>query len=765
MQHPTMIEKRERKSLCRFIPRRITRAGVSFFGRGSAKTVAAVIALSVPAMIAPFSTLGVSPAWAGEGMWTMDKLGKCPFDQWRAKGLALGPQEIYNPQGTDLADAVVQLGGGTGSFVSPNGLILTNHHVAFGALQRQSSVKVNYIEEGFLARSTAEEIPALGYEARCLLDIKDVTKEVMDGVKDKMPDKERHDKIEANIKKIVQEAEKGKDVEATVRSFYEGAEYCLYTYFKIKDIRIVYAPPASIGIYGGDEDNWMWPRHTGDFSFLRAYVAPNGSSAEYAMENTPFKPKKHLAFSMTPLKEGDLTMVVGFPGMTRRYRSSYAIDYTVNEYYPRAIQRSRDLLDIFEEESGLSPEASIKNASMIQGLNNGWKNNIGMLEGLKKTDLIGMKLDEEKAMKAFMDTKPEMKKNYGQVLDQIGAQYAVYRQYAELTYLVSGMTYTTTALRSAYAVYKWGKEHEKENDLDRDPGYQDRDEPLVKKQLGLVDLRYDEKTDKRVLGYFLKKSLELPKGQKLDALAPVVAGLSGDEANRAIDQFIDKLYAGTKVTTKDERMKMFGMLKKDFLARKDLMIEFAAAVELQSTGLEDKADAFDGALQRLQPQLMELRQAQSGAFMYPDANSTMRLSVGEVRGYAPRDAVTYDFQTCLKGIIEKDTGEEPFNCPARLKDLYKTRDYGRYADPVLQDVPVCFLSTDDITGGNSGSPIFNGKGDLIGVIFDGNLEAVSADYHFMPDLTRSISVDGRYILFVLDKFAGAKELLDELTVH
>jgi len=727
--------------------------------------IVAFAVLSCLVSIAPLSIPGASHAWAGEGMWTMDKLGKCPFDQWRAKGLALGPEEIYNAKGTDLSDAVVQIGGGTGSFVSPNGLMLTNHHVAFGALQRQSSVKVNYIEEGFLARTMAEEIPALGYEVRCLVDIKDVTKDVMNGVKDKMSDKERHDQIEINTKKIVKEAENGKDVEATVRSFYEGAEFYLYTYFKIKDVRIVYAPPASIGVYGGDEDNWMWPRHTGDFSFLRAYVAPNGSSAEYAKENLPFKPKKHLAFSMAPLNEGDLTMVIGFPGQTRRYRSSYAIDYTVNEYYPRAIQRSRDLLDIFEQESKLSPEAAIKNASTIQGLNNGYKNNIGMLEGLKKSDLLGMKLEEEKTLKAFMDSKPEMKKKYGKVLDEIGAQYTAYRQFNQLTSLLSGMSYTTSGLRSAYTVYKWAKEHEKKNDLDRDPGYQDRDEPLVKKQLGLADLRYDEKTDTRVLGYYLKKSLELPEGQKLAALEPVIAGTSGDDARLAIDQFVDKLYAGTKVTNKDERMKMFGMPMKDLMALKDPMIEFAARVELQSKQLEDKTEAFDGALQRLQPQLMELRQARTGAFMYPDANGTMRLSVGEVRGYAPRDAVTYDFQTCLKGVIEKDRGQEPFDCPARLKDLYKTRDYGKYADPGLQDVPVCFLSTDDITGGNSGSPILNGKGDLIGVIFDGNLEAVSADYNFMPDLTRSISVDGRYVLFVLDKFSGAKELLDELTVR
>ncbi|UCG52676.1 MAG: S46 family peptidase, partial [Candidatus Latescibacterota bacterium] len=541
--------------------------------------------------------------------------------------------------------------------------------------------------------------------------------------------------------------------------------YYLYTYFKIKDVRIVYAPPKSIGIYGGDEDNWMWPRHTGDFSFLRAYVAPDGKSAEFAEENIPYKPKKHLPFSVASMKEGDFTMVVGYPGSTRRYRSSYSIDYHVNEYYPRSIQLYRDLLDIVEEEAELNPEAGIKVASLIAGLNNGWKNNIGMLEGLKKDDLLGKKIEEQKALTAFMEANPDTKKKYGTVFDEIGAQYDAYREYAELNSLASWMGYAANALRSAYTVYKWSKEHEKQDDLDRDPGYQDRDEPRLKKALELADLRYDEQADKRILKYFLKRCNALPEGQRLRAMEPFTAGRSGDELEHAIDDFVETLYAGTKVTNKEERMKMFGMKKKDLMALKDPMIEFAAELEVEREELEDKSDAFAGAVQKLRPKLMELRRAYSGELLYPDANGTMRLSVGEVKGYAPRDAVSYKFQTFLKGVLEKHTGEEPFDCPEALADLYKAKDFGRYADPATGDVPVCFLSTDDITGGNSGSPILNGKGEVIGVIFDGNYESISADYQYMPDLTRSISVDSRYILFVVDKFAGAEELLSELTIH
>ncbi len=717
------------------------------------------------ACFSPMTATGPSPAFAGEGMWTLDRLERCPFDQWRSKGLALGAGDIYNPEGIDLSDAVVQLGGGTGSFVSPNGLILTNHHVAFGALQRQSSVNANYIKEGFLARSYADEIPALAYEAKCLLDIKDVTKDVLAGIKDKTPDKERHDKIEANIKKIVRDTEKGKDIEAQVRSFYEGAQYNLYTYFKIKDIRIVYAPPEAIGNYGGDVDNWIWPRHTGDFSFLRAYVAPDGKSAEYSKDNVPFKPKNHLAFSTAPLAEGDFTMVIGFPGATRRYRTSHAIDYTINEYYPRAIKHYRAIIDIVEAQAKADPAAAIKTASLDQGSNNNWKNNVGMLDGLKKSNLYELKLQEEKELQAFADSNPDLKKKYGTVLEEIGARFDEYRRFTRTSYILTSMRYTPIAVRSANTIYKWGKEHEKKNDLDRDPGFQDRDEPRVKKLLGLADLQFDETTDKKILAYYFKTAMELPAGQRLDALEPVIGGRSGEDADRSIEAFIDKLYAGTKVTDKEQRMKMFGLSSKELAALQDPLIDFAASIDVQGQALEDQADAHDGAMQKLGSKLQALRQAHASALLYPDANGTMRLSVGEVRGYSPRDAVVYGFQTTLKGVVEKNTGEEPFDCPPALMELYRSRNFGRYEDTALHDVPACLLSTDDITGGNSGSPIFNGKGDLIGVIFDGNLEAVSADYYFMPALTRAISVDSRYILFVLDKFAGASELLGELTIR
>ncbi len=731
--------------------------GGSFFRSGNLGAFILLLAFAATAcMFAP-------RAAADEGMWLPHELDADLVGAWQGRGLELDLKDIYDPKGKALCNAIVNIGGGTGSFVSFDGLIITNHHVAFGALQRSSSLKSNYIEEGFLARSADEEIPALGYEVLVQLSVKDVTKKVLGAVKDGMSDLERYKAIEKRMKKIIKKAEKGKDVECRVKSFYGGLQYYLYTYFKIKDIRIVYAPPRSIGEYGGDIDNWMWPRHDGDFSFLRAYVSPKGKSAEYSKENVPYHPKRYLTISSRPLKENDFTMVIGYPGRTSRYRTSYAIDFMVNEYYPKAIKRYEDVIGILEGESSKNPEAAIKLASMVKGLNNGYKNNQGMLEGLVKTNLLEKKRREEAALERFLDSNPDLKAKYGTVLADIKAKYDDYIGFWEEYSTIGWMTYASSALRSAYTIYKWSLEHEKK-DIDRQPGYMDRDEPETRKGLELADLRYYESADKKVLKYFMMHAMQLPEGQRPKAVMKICGSRKGKEAEKAIDAFIDELYAGTKVTDKEARMKMFGMKKKKLLALGDPFIRFAAELEKERAVLRERSEAFQGALQKLRPLLMQLWMKYKGGLLYPDANGTMRMGVGEIKGYSPRDAVHYDYITTLTGVVEKHTGKEPFNCPKKLIDIYNKKSFGRYLDPGLDDVPVNFLSTNDVTGGNSGSPIMNGKGELIGLVFDGNYESISADYQFIPRLTRTINVDSRYVLFILDKFAGAEALLRELKI-
>ncbi len=725
------------------------------------KTAATRVVVATAVLLGALTLGGVQ---ADEGMWLVQSLDKAPFKNWQSRGLELDPKEIYDPKGADVCDAVVRLGGGTASFVSPEGLIVTNHHVAFGALQRSSSVKSDYIQNGFLAETRSDEISALGYDAYVLEDAKDVTKKVLGATKKNMTYKERYDAIEKVTKELVAKAEKGKDLFAEVRETYGGAQYFLYTYFKIKDIRIVYAPPGPIGVYGGEIDNWMWPRHTGDFSFLRAYVAPDGKSASYSEDNVPYQPRKYLAFSSAPLKEGEFTMVIGYPGSTRRYRSSYSTDYAVNEYYPFAIKLREDLIAILEEESAKDRDSAIKIASTVRGLGNGYKNNQGMLEGLLKYDLLEAKLAEEAALKEYMAANPDMEKKYGSLFDEIAKLYEEVPTYAQQYTLLRYMSYYVGAVSSARTLYKWSVEQEKK-DIDRDQGYMARDEENLRRRLELADLRYHEDADKRVMAYFIRRLADLPDSQRPAAIKAICGDLEGDELDAVITKTVDKMYAGTQIPNKEERLNMFDMSKKDLMALDDPLIEFVAELEVDREHYKEKSEAFDGAVSMLRPKLIELRAAYSGEALYPDANRTMRVSVGEIKGYSPRDAVTYDYMTTLSGMVEKATGEDPFDAPAKLIELSRSKDYGNYKDPTAGDVPVCFLSTDDVTGGSSGSAVLNGKGEIIGLAFDGNYEAISADYQFIPALTRSIHVDSRYMLFIMEKFSGADKLLEELTVY
>jgi hypothetical protein len=701
-------------------------------------------------------------ASAEEGMWQVDELKKLDFKKLKQMGLELSAKEIYGGKGKGISSAIVELGGGTGGFVSPEGLILTNHHVAFTALQRASSADQNYIEDGFNAATLEDEIPATGYRAYVLLDIEDVTKKVLDAVDDGMSDLERFEAIEQRTKEIVGEAEKDRDVECRVESFYNGMIYKLFTYFTIKDVRIVYAPPRSIGNYGGDIDNWMWPRHTGDFSFLRAYVALDGSSADFSEENVPYNPPVHLTVSKAGVREGDFTMIVGYPGQTMRYRTSNSIAHHQEFNYPTSIEIFGDIISLYQEMGAADPEVAIKVASYDQMLNNVMKNYQGMLEGFAKADLLGRKIEEEKAFTAWLDGNDKMKKKYGNVLPEIEKLYLDNETYREKSQLIRFMHFLCLMVRTGSTLNRWSIEKAKP-DLEREPGYQERDVPRLEQGLKIVDMNYDRATDKRSLKYFMMRALELPENQRIEAIDAIVEG--AEDRETAIDAYIEKLYAGTKLEGVDERLRMFGLSRDELLAEKDPFVLFASELWKEREVLEEKDKAFAGALDKLRPLLIEAYAEWKGGDIYPDANSTMRLTYGTVKGYSPRDAVSYGYITSLSGVIEKCTGEDPFDCLDELKELYRTKNFGDYVDPVIRDIPVDFLSTTDITGGNSGSPVLNGRGEVIGAAFDGNYESISADYLFNDELTRSINVDSRYILFVLDKVSGARHLIEEMTIR
>ncbi len=705
----------------------------------------------------------LSISLADEGMWLLDSIDKLSIDSLKAKGLKLNPEEIYNPEGGGISDAVVELNA-TASFVSPQGLIVTNHHVAFSAIQKQSTPEHNYLRDGFYAKTKEEEIPAIGYDVYITRSFENVTDRVLGAVNEKMGDLERYLTIEKISKKIVRECEKGEDIKCRVASMYGGKEYYLFTYFKIRDVRIVYVPPRSIGDFGGEIDNWMWPRHAGDFSFFRAYVAKDGSPAEYSKDNVPFNSKTYLKISSAGVKEGDFVMLLGFPGTTKRYESSFFIDNMVNHEYPQDIRLRQELISILEKEAAKDSLVALRLSSRIKSIYNYLKKNQGMLDGFKRSGLLHKKIEEEKELREFLNKNPEAMTKYGKVFSQLDSLYQEKRKFQDKDFLLRWMIYSSYFLDFASTIHKWSLEKEKK-DVNREPGYQNRDTAETKEWLRDSQINLVPSVDEKVLAYFFKKAVQLPPGQKISAIEKIFEGKENQDQDKVIEDFVSSLYRNTKLGSVDVRLNMFDMKRKDLEKLNDSFINFAAELEKDREELRIENKKFKGASQRLQPELIQAYFDWKGKELYPDANGTIRFNYAEVKGYSPRDAVMYKYITTLTGVMEKDTGKEPFDVPEELKQVYSKKDFGPYFDSSLGDVPVDFLSTNDITNGNSGSPVLNGKGELVGLAFDGDYEAMTSDYQFEPEITRAINVDIKYVLFLLDKVYHAEDLLKELTIR
>ena len=699
---------------------------------------------------------------ADEGMFLLNQL---PVEQLRALGFQLTPEQIYRPGGGGLSDAVVMVDGGTGAFVSPDGLILTNHHVAFAAIQMNSSPEHNYIKEGFWAKNRQEELPAPGYDCRITLSFQDITPRVLHGIKKKWTGLKRYKAIEKRIKEIEEkESDEKAGIEAQVVSMYDGMYYYLFKYLRIKDVRLVYAPPEAIGQYGGDTDNWMWPRHAGDFAFMRAYVGPDGKPADYSPDNVPFQSKTYLPISTAGVKEGDFMFIMGYPGRTMRYRTSYSVRYNQEISYPYRIQLFKEMIQLLNKESEKDPSLKIKFASLEMMLSNVLKNNEGMLAGLKKSHLLERKLAMEKQLTGFLNRNPELQKAYGGVLPAIGKLYARQEKWFQRETLLRFMAFGSRMYGFASTIYRWSEEKKKPN-LEREPRFLDRNIPQIKQRMKIAQRDLHPPTDAKMLELFLLRLANLPEDQKVPAVEEILKRYPGRPKAEAVHEYVQEVYSGTKLADLDTRLKMMDMSHEELMAQNDPLITLAAKLAPAQKQLQDWEQAFSGELSVLRPKFIEALTKWKKTNLYPDANRTIRLTYGTVKGYEPRDAVVYKYITTLRGVLEKDTGREPFNCPPKLRRLEESRDFGRYEDPLLHDVPVDFLGTTDITGGNSGSPVMNARGEYIGIAFDGNYESMTSDWQFDPRLTRTISVDARYILFILDKFSGAKNILEELTVH
>lgn len=711
-------------------------------------------------LLAAIAALTVCSARADEGMWLLQLMKQQnSIDMMKKQGLKLEADDLYNPNGVSLKDAVGIFGGGcTGEIISPEGLILTNHHCGYGAIQQHSSVEHDYLTDGFWAMNRSEELPTPGLKFRFVHRIVDITDLV--NAKIKAGEVTEIDALTSPfLNKLAKEELEKSDlkgkpgIEVRALPFYAGNKFYMFYYKVYSDVRMVAAPPSSVGKFGGETDNWMWPRHTGDFSMFRIYADANGEPAEYSESNVPLKTPKFLPISIKGLNEGDYAMIMGFPGSTERYLTQSEVKQRMNAVNQAMIDMRGVRLEVLRKYMDASDKTRIQYASKFAGSSNYWKNSIGMNKAIIDNDVLGAKAEIEKKYAAFAQGKTE----YEGVVEKIDAIIE------KSTPTLRQLYYTNEALRGAI---EFGSTYLIMDNIKK--ALEEKNDSLLqasKKQLenaydGIHNKDYDHEVDRAVAKAILPA---LAKALNADELPSFYQTING-EFKGDYNTYVDNIYDNSILSNRKNLDK--------FLAKPTVK-----AIE------KDPATAYSRSknekLQELGKQYMELESGMEllhKAYIrglgemkqpvpsYPDANFTMRLTYGNVKSYSPRDAVHYDYYTTTDGILEKENPEDrEFVVPAKLKELIQKKDFGRYA---MADgtMPVCFLTTNDITGGNSGSPVINGEGQLIGTAFDGNWESLSGDINFNNDLQRCIALDIRYVLFILDILGNCSHLIKEMNI-
>ena len=716
--------------------------------------------LLAAAIAVPLSLLAAQIAQAGEGMWVPQQLPEIAGPLKKA-GLKLSPQQISDLTG-DPMGAVVALGGCTASFVSPNGLVVTNHHCAYGAIQLNSTAENNLIKNGFNAPTTGDEVSA-GPNARVFVldEITDGTKDAQAAIASAGDDALGRTKaLEAFEKKLIADCEAEAGFRCRLYSFSGGNTYRLFKNLEIKDVRLAYAPPGSVGKFGGDIDNWMWPRHTGDFAFYRAYVGKDGKPAAFSKDNVPYRPKHWLKFADQPLGAGDFVMVAGYPGSTNRYALAAEFDNTAQWTYPTIARHYKNQIAMVEAAGKQNADIQVKYAATMAGWNNTSKNYDGQLEGFKRIDAAGQKQREEAAVLGWLKGQGAK----GQSALDAHAKLLGLLEQSKATRdrdLTLALFNNTAMLGSATQLYRLSIEREKPN-AERESGYQERDLPAIEGGLKQLERRYVAAMDRQLQEYWLNEYIKLPADQRV---AAVDAWLGGNDA-AAVKRALDRL-AGTKLGSTEERLKWFAADRKAFEASNDPAIQYAVAVMPTLLKLEQERKTRAGENLAARPvylqALADYKKSQ-GEFVYPDANLSLRITFGNVMGYAPKDGVEYTPFTTLEGVVAKETGQDPFDSPKALLDAVAAKRYGGLEDKRLGSVPVNYLSDLDITGGNSGSPVLDAHGKLVGLAFDGNWESVSSNWVFDPKMTRMIAVDGRYLRWIMQEVYPAPQLLKEMNV-
>ena len=683
---------------------------------------------------------------ADEGMWLLPLIEKMNGKAMQEVGCELTPKQIYDINNTSLKDAIVQFGGGcTGEIISANGLLVTNHHCGYGNIQKLSSVEHDYLKDGYWAMKNSEELPCEGLTVKFLESMSDVTNVI------KKAQKGGEEAVQEAIAKLERDAEKANPhCKATVTSFYDTNVYYLIVYKIYRDVRFVGAPPSSIGKFGADTDNWMWPRHTGDFSMFRVYSAPDGTPADYSPENVPLKAKNHLKISLKGVQEGDYTMIMGYPGRTTRFQTSPELKFQIEQNDVRIAARTLRQ-SVLLEDMLADPKVKIQYASKYSSSSNGWKKWQGMKLAFDKLGIIARAEQEEADFQEWVNANKKRQAKYGTAVADLKAAVEAGREASlaatvaiesiykiELPVIAATMrntfranlkstTDTTAALNAAY-----------------------------EKMLGEYK-DYSVSTDRKVA----KAMLRFYKENAAPETYPT--GLGEDFATMDIDAYVDRLFDNS-VFCSAESLKA-AMDEVGVKIFEDPAYVAAKSLVNKTYDLNQLSGKSNGKLaaarQNYTAGLLEWKEGQPS---YPDANFTMRLTYGTVKGYSPKDAVVYRHYTTLGGVMEKEDPDNwEFVVPAKLRELWENEDFGQYAMPDGK-MPVAFLSNNDITGGNSGSPIMNSRGELIGLAFDGNWESMSSDVMFEPDLQRCINVDIRYVLFIVDKFGGAEWLINEMDI-
>ena len=699
----------------------------------------------------------IGTASAGEGMWVPQQLPQIA-DQLRKAGLELPPEQLANLTGQPMG-AVVSLGGCTASFVSPQGLVVTNHHCAYGGLQLNSTPDRNLITAGFNAATLADEISS-GPNARiyALDSIQDVTAQAKAAIAGAPDAAGRTAALEALEKQLVADCEAGGGYRCRVYSFAGGNTYRLFRNLEIRDVRVVYAPPQSIGAYGGDIDNWMWPRHTGDYSFLRAYVGKDGKPAAYSEDNVPYQPKHYLRIASQPLEAGDFVMVAGYPGRTSRYALASEFDQTAQWAYPMVVKHYGKQIELVEAAGAKDEDIKVKYASTVKGWHNVVKNYDGQLTGFKRIDASKRKHAEEEAVLAWLKGQGEAGAPalaaHARLLE-LQAQDAANRDRD----FVFGQLRRSGVIGTASSLYRLAIEKQKP-DAEREPGYQERDLPSFEGSMKQMERRYAPAMDRQLQQYWLREYVKLPADQHVAALDKWLGG--NDEA--AIDAALERL-SGTSLGSLDDRLALLQADRAAFEASKDPAVQLAVALMPTVMEMEAQQKVREGDELLARPLFLQAvadYKASQGEFVYPDANSSLRITFGNVQGYTKLDGSRDAPFTTVEQMAAKATGVEPFDAPQALLDAVKAKDYGTHADKALGTVPVNFTADLDITGGNSGSPVMDANGDLVGLVFDMNWEAVVSNWVFDPDMTRVIAMDARYMWWILDEVLPAPRVLAEL---